>query len=488
MDYGGPSKVEDSILHPFDHPPYLLLLGNEEADAQQWENELRARGELDTDREGDHVTFYRNLRVFLSIKGFYEGDLDLAGRNWSRLADLLKRVCDYLPDFYSVCTLAKEFTTNEKDSRGIFYIDYEFSDEGVQWENFRKKWNISSHYSFGVFRQHTLEIRDYLQETPKIQKLYLCDLPPEILDRVNQLATIEQARLLSSTCRQLNEVGRRYIFRTRSLTFELPLSLFCEASEADREQALLSCYERLLSTCNFLLEHPELLDKLLHLKISASEIQFLDGMRLTQVYQAFSDVLSSCLSLTTLTIHSLELTSQLSHLISSLPSLKTLELRDCPLSDDFEALFSSGGTFAEWKSVYNLKLGMSTNARKRLPDNALSIILHILTERDAPLEVLVLEGLGEAEYTLFEQISHSFPGLIALTLIRRASPRQTRNLTITWPNSSWEYAKHLEGLTQLKHFRWNSDDSTSWSSAPLRRFEEGFHDKKTNTSSSLSKP
>lgn len=47
---------------------------------------------------------------------------------------------------------------------------------------------------------------------PCFQKLHLTDLPTELLDIVFMHTRLSEARLLSSTCRRLSEIGRRYIF------------------------------------------------------------------------------------------------------------------------------------------------------------------------------------------------------------------------------------------------------------------------------------
>jgi hypothetical protein len=81
-----------------------------------------------------------------------------------------------------------------------------------------------------------------MHDEPQIQKMCLVDLPPEILDHVFRHATIRQGRLLSLTCRRLNEIGRRYIFRVRpflSLAVKQLLnpSLFCLESTIDLRPA-----------------------------------------------------------------------------------------------------------------------------------------------------------------------------------------------------------------------------------------------------------
>jgi hypothetical protein len=63
--------------------------------------------------------------------------------------------------------------------------------------------------------------------------------------------------------------------------------------------------------------------------------------------------------------------------------------------------------------------------------------------QSAPLRVLALEGLAEAEFDLFVVIAEYFPMLAGLTLVSWESNRQVRNRLVTWPHASWEYAPYL---------------------------------------------
>lgn len=57
---------------------------------------------------------------------------------------------------------------------------------------------------------------------PKFQVLRLTDLPVEVLDNVINLVSIAQAKLLSSTCRLLNNISQGHIFQVSScLCFHL---------------------------------------------------------------------------------------------------------------------------------------------------------------------------------------------------------------------------------------------------------------------------
>lgn len=101
----------------------------------------------------------------------------------------------------------------------------------------------------------------------------------------------------------------------------------------------------------------------------------------------------------------------------------------------------------------------------------------LLAFRGAPLQVLVLEGLAEAELLLFNEISHRFPGILGLTVVRRASPRQIENKKVIWPHASWEYAQQMSAFPQLRHFGWNIDKGyISPTTSILLRFDDGFCD------------
>jgi hypothetical protein len=109
-------------------------------------------------------------------------------------------------------------------------------------------------------------------------------------------------------------------------------------------------------------------------------------------------------------------------------------------------------------------------------------LLHAL--HHAPLEVLVLEGLAEAEFVIFKCIASQYPDLLALTLVRRQNPNQHLNKLVVWPHASWEYASCLRGFKKLRHFCWNF----FWDATPrlLLAFEEGFPSESEKTRTTVS--
>ncbi|KAG5636280.1 hypothetical protein DXG03_004837 [Asterophora parasitica] len=108
-------------------------------------------------------------------------------------------------------------------------------------------------------------------------------------------------------------------------------------------------------------------------------------------------------------------------------------------------------------------------------DNAVLLLLQILANRHASLQVLVFERLADGTCNTLHHIARMFPDLVALTLVYRASHRQAVNKPAAWQYRAWTYAAHLAGLTHLQYFAWNNDEGGLIpSSAVLRRFGEGF--------------
>ena len=120
-----------------------------------------------------------------------------------------------------------------------------------------------------------------------------------------------------------------------------------------------------------------------------------------------------------------------------------------------------------------------------IPDS--DILSLLLALQHAPLEVLVLEGLAEAEFVIFTCIASQYPDLTALTLVRRQNPNQHQNKLTVWPHASWEYALCLRGFKALRHFCWNFL-TEYWDATPrlLLAFEEGFPSESENVTTVFS--
>jgi hypothetical protein len=154
------------------------------------------------------------------------------------------------------------------------------------------------------------------------------------------------------------------------------------------------------------------------------------------------------------------------------PTLERLWLNDV---DSFNLPF-----LAAWLglgAILNLQL---THFRLLMRSGASDAVVGgvLASLREMPLQVLVIDGLAEGEFILFDSIAESFPSLIALTLVRRASNRQRSSELSMWPHPCWEYAQHLASFQNLEHFGWNLHyifmPATPYG---LLHLEDGFPDK-----------
>lgn len=139
-----------------------------------------------------------------------------------------------------------------------------------------------------------------------------------------------------------------------------------------------------------------------------------------------------------------------------------------------------GGDLAEFIKFFGHKQAASTHLThfKLHMDWGISdteALTLLFSLHSAPLEVLVLEGLAEAEFFLFNHIADQYPTLHALTVTRRENGSQHHNKLATWPHASWEYAPYFKAFRDLRHFCWNFR-TEYWDATPstLVAFELGF--------------
>ncbi|KAF8999421.1 hypothetical protein BDQ17DRAFT_1360993 [Cyathus striatus] len=120
-------------------------------------------------------------------------------------------------------------------------------------------------------------------------------------------------------------------------------------------------------------------------------------------------------------------------------------------------------------TLTHLKMSAATGLEERF------IFQLVDALESAPLQVLVLEGIKEGSFELFDRIAAKCPHLLGLTVIRRENVLQKDTKLATWPHASYEYAPHFSAFQRLEHFSWNfrvSDlDQTP---AAMQYFEEGF--------------
>ncbi|KAF8153100.1 hypothetical protein B0H34DRAFT_91409 [Crassisporium funariophilum] len=152
-----------------------------------------------------------------------------------------------------------------------------------------------------------------------------------------------------------------------------------------------------------------------------------------------------------------------------LTALERFSLDNVDYGDLVELMQFLGNNKTSIAHLTHFKLHMDWG----IPDS--EVLTLLLALEGAPLEVLVLEGLAEAEFALFARIASQYPDLVALTLIRRQNHNQHQNKLVIWPHASWEYASYLRGFKVLRHFCWNFL-TEYWDATPtlLLAFEGGF--------------
>ncbi|KAF5374637.1 hypothetical protein D9615_008937 [Tricholomella constricta] len=514
-----------------------------------------------------YVRAWRVLGFFKSLEGVHK-----------RLFELQTTWNAYLADFIKLSIHVKKVPPQQValGNSGRFYTvnDYDFEDE-ASWNAFLTRWKIPEGFDFDALLTHTQRTLETMAKNPipPIQQLCLVDLPTELLALVFEHAELSMARLLSLTCRKLNEIGRRFIHRTRNLFLEFPRDAWKRWSDSglSQDQFLPQvAYEsriNALALCDFLLGRQDLLDDVRDLYVSdrwfmsglldSFEVSSLDnGQFHIPLYSAFTDVVTASHNLTSLTFTNIVLSLPMVRCICGLSGLSALDLRSggmslegrealmndgrmilssniidlcirgpansianfwycvlfCPRLRNFsaqsnydddslpsppEALWPKCRFFQTLEFLYLKNISHDTiipfaawianamslprlthvklHTSSGMPDHEMMLILRALEV--APLRVLSIDGLEEADFALFDSIAQLFPDLVGLTLSRRASDRQRRTRSVKWPGPEWQYASLLAQFTKLRHFGWNNDQLYgSFSTYTLLHFEEGFID------------
>ncbi|GLB35457.1 hypothetical protein LshimejAT787_0210220 [Lyophyllum shimeji] len=197
--------------------PFLTLFGYDES----------RRKAIGFSATNGHSKTYQVVRYFGSIQGFHTGSLDLTGRLSHRGEALMKRWNHYLADLIALTLHARESDTDKRALDGRPTADYAFDDVTL-WRIFHKKWGIPPFYCYGLL-----------------------------------LPLTQSTRLLASTCRYLNDIGRRHTHRKRSITFELPQVVFSELGRAENKaeypkNLATSSHDKVLSKTTFLLRRHDL--------------------------------------------------------------------------------------------------------------------------------------------------------------------------------------------------------------------------------------
>ncbi|KAH9928263.1 uncharacterized protein B0H18DRAFT_252692 [Fomitopsis serialis] len=301
------------------------------------------------DSSGDIRGMWRIRRLWTSVAGFYEGKLDLAGRSERRWYSLKRRFDRFMVDVASLRThiLTRPPTVLDGSCEALLLIVSSPS----ALNDFKHKYKLGY-----VDLPEILAIPEMMDALypgcPKavIQKLFLTDLPPELLLYIFELAHIDDARALGATCHALNDLSLPYIYQTRRLVLHVDPTYLEKAleefSDMDRRYLThLSARMRtnLLADFGFLLARDDILKRVEHLVIQslwtpnlASAAGFnarreAHSTFFSPIWKQIEATLSAVTNLREFNIEKIVITQNMIHAIASLRGLQTLSIHNCPV-------------------------------------------------------------------------------------------------------------------------------------------------------------
>ncbi|KAK1226924.1 hypothetical protein PQX77_010095 [Marasmius sp. AFHP31] len=339
----------------------------------------------------DAYRYFHVMRFFNTLEGFYTGELDLTGRHpgvgdaldeaerdlnsiTQRFQEILSTFSYLLEDMNEIRKTVRrdEFENLGKDGEpGGFAMHTVMDDE--LWKKFRLKWKIPRVVDFDLLDCWTEEITKTMANGwPKIQKVFIMDLPPELIHYVFKVAKSKQARLLASTCKRMQHIGTSpHIYRTRSLTLhfvdlENQIRMFREAPEvAVMHKIATETSEELVSLTNFLASRPKVTQLVRNLRMTdhwrkgtwgvpsfrryVQERRFYDPIR-----TSLNSFLASCSGLSDLTITYFAITTDWLVTLSQLANLRTIRFMFSRIVDSSVEVGILDGTIPSSPHVLNV--------------------------------------------------------------------------------------------------------------------------------------
>ncbi|KAK1224034.1 hypothetical protein PQX77_013095 [Marasmius sp. AFHP31] len=213
-----------------------------------------------------------------------------------------------------------------------------------------KFWIKLTHPTILLLEQLSQVVRE-ADGLPKIQKIRVVDLPQELIYHLFAVAELQEARCLASTCKASKRIGTSpYLYRTRSLILRFGDDYRPQLDQGVPEfldKIATETSQAFISLTQFLASRPEITHLIQTLRMIdrwQSEGGSLVPSFLPYVYEkAFYDsihvsitpFLSSCLSLTDLTICRFIISGEWFGAISQLANLHTIHFLYICIEDEF---------------------------------------------------------------------------------------------------------------------------------------------------------
>lgn len=329
-----------------------------DADAPSDKEMMRARLEDPSTPAWNDWRRLRVVRFFREIQGFHKGALDLTGRPRARYDALMRTFWSLLSDVHALAPLVKlvDVERDVVDSETFEFVKTTVPvptiSDPAAWTTLRAKWKLPQTFDYE-------ELAEALEQTyrvlsnypiPKFQRLWITDLPPEVIIVIYERATVEEARSLSATCRYCRDIGLTYIYTTRRIFMINPLGLpklvTSDGSVSVKEQVhalLAASRDKCIREIDFLASRPDIRARVR--RISTGNTWSAGLHRGTELGDALSEALSSPtyirafvqrftdilpqLALESLSLHRLEIDLGLALQISRQPRLIELDVKYC---------------------------------------------------------------------------------------------------------------------------------------------------------------
>lgn len=306
---------------------------------------LSLRERRDYPWSDDHGLRYVRLEsFFLEMQGFFSGELDLTGRHRPRFIFLIRVWTQFYAEFKKIelhveAQLQHYIDEADQPRSRTTYVFHRHP----LWKDFESKWLVPKNgYVYVKDRVDAIfQLISRANSTVKYQRRCLVDLPVELLEHIVKNASLEDARIISSTCKRLRTSSQRYIFISRRLMLNtIDLKDLRPLPADQRKGATLERYlkehVRGLSQANFLLGRHDITQKVetaqprVHSvfggELWADRQYYSTEVHFESIEHAFCSVLETMQNLTSLSVSRFALSQSLVQVIASLPHLRTLKI------------------------------------------------------------------------------------------------------------------------------------------------------------------
>ncbi|CAL1716977.1 unnamed protein product [Somion occarium] len=323
---------------------------------------------------------YRIMRFYQTVEGFHKGSLDLTGRHRPRYDSIIRRWNAFSSDLEDVLSNAKlSFTPmNIGDSQlgGKAALEPKLEPESPhKWDQFLVKWHAHDTFSLYKFSTWRDRVVDCFRENrnPKFQTLCLHHLPPELLLYIVEIAGVDLAQKLGTTCRLLRDISFPYVFKDHTFNLSCNLDRDHQYNSLDSFDAQVAYLEPLvaqarlkfLSDVDFVKARPDILTALRNLSVHGDwrvQTNLVDDESrhsfYAPVYASINNLLPCLPNLQSLTLTSWDITEELTRSFRCLKQLHTLMMSACTSAVRFPH------AIAKLPSLLNLQLLMFTKEQR----------------------------------------------------------------------------------------------------------------------------